>query len=129
MAVKRKYHKRKSKFDVYSEEIEKRLECGFTYEQIAEAMQEHFEEDISEASIAYFIRARGLKSKVTQGCRNGRIDIPKCDECDSCKLVANTAGTGTIRVRTEMWKAVSRSCLSSPMWCGKRDIEKWCEEA
>ncbi len=115
-------------FDPYTVQIKELLDGGCTYQQIADRLGDHFGDAVNASSLAYFCKNRGLRSLVTQGCRDGRIEIPNCNECDSCKLVTNTTETGTIRVCTEMWKAVSRSCLSSPMWCVKRDIGKYCEE-
>lgn len=113
---------RKSQLDPHRGEIAELLAAGRTYGQIAEEMQAHFpDRDITWQSVAYFVKHRDLKSCVTQGSRNGRIYIPHCDSCKNCVEVLNTMGTSKVRVCMEKKCIVSRSCLTSPMDCPRRE--------
>ena len=127
MEKHRHYRRRRSKFDPYMDEFIEMLETGCTYRQIADAMEQHFDDGttVSESQIWQIVHNRGLKSQVTQGSRNGRIYIPRCENCDKCLEVLNTTKVSTVRVCTELCQIISRSCLTSPMDCPKRhSLEK-----
>lgn len=112
---------RESRLDPYMDKIREMLDAGSTYGEIADEMSKYFDDWVlSSNTICTYAISRGLRSKVTQGARDGRIYIPHCDNCSSCKLVLNTAGSRSVRVCMVAMRAVSRSCLTSPMWCEER---------
>ena len=111
----------------YTEEIHGFMDKGCTYQKTADAISFHFDSMVPESAVAYFCRKHGIKSRITQGCRKRRINIPHCDECDSCKLVENVSRNRRFRVCTEEWLQIGENIYTSPMDCPKRDIEKYCE--
>lgn len=112
----------KSKFDPYIVEIAKYLSMGMSTNEIADLISYHFDDIVSIDALYTFIRARGLKSKVTQSGRNANYDIPKCDDCKDCIKVINT-NEREVRLCLSERKIVSRSCLTSPMFCPKRPFD------
>ena len=64
--------------DSYRDRVEELLDAGCTFADISDHMAEEEQIYVEPATVAYFVRSRKLSSKVTQGCRNNRIDIPKC---------------------------------------------------
>lgn len=121
----KKYKRRKSRLDPYIDEIKEMLATGCTYQQIADAMSEHFENwMVTTNNIYSLVHNRNLRSLVTKGCRNNRIDIPHCDGCDKCILVLNTTKSAKVRVCVELKEIVSRSCATSPAECPKREINR-----
>ena len=118
----RKYKTRPSRLDPYMDEIAEMLAAGCAYSKIADEMSLHFDDwAVSYGAIAGFVKKNGLESKVTQGCRNDRIFIPQCDGCESCILVLNTTKSSRVRVCMELKEIVSRSVITSPMECPKRE--------
>ena len=118
----RKYKTRPSRLDPYIDEIAEMLAAGCTYSKIADEMSLHFDDwAVSYGAVAGFVKKNGLESKVTQGCRNDRIIIPQCDGCESCVLVLNTTKSSRVRVCMELKEIVSRSVITSPMECPKRE--------
>ena len=118
----RKYKTRPSRLDPYMDEIAEMLAAGCTYSKIADEMSLHFDDwAVSYGAVAGFVKKNGLESKVTQGCRNDRIIIPQCDGCESCVLVLNTTKSSRVRVCMELKEIVSRSVITSPMECPKRE--------
>lgn len=118
----RKYKTRPSRLDPYMDEIAEMLVAGCTYSKIADEMSLHFDDwAVSYGAVACFVKRNGLESKVTQGCRNDRIIIPQCDGCESCVLVLNTTKSSRVRVCMELKEIVSRSVITSPMECPKRE--------
>lgn len=118
----RKYKTRPSRLDPYMDEIAEMLASGCTYSKIADEMSLHFDDwAVSYGAVAGFVKRNGLESKVTQGCRNDRIIIPQCDGCESCILVLNTTKSSRVRVCVELKEIVSRSVITSPMECPKRE--------
>lgn len=124
----RRGRSRRSMFDPYITQIKELLDGGCTYQQIADRLENCFDDAVNVSSLAAFCKRRGLRSLVTQGCRNGRIEIPNCNECQHCKLTQNSTRTKTVRVCDQIPAIISRSVLNSPMDCPKRDFEKYCEE-
>lgn len=118
--------KKGSMFDPYAAQIKELLDGGCTYQQIADRLGDHFDDAPNASSLAAFCKSRGLRSLVTQGCRDGRIEIPNCDECGHCKLTQNSTRTKTVRVCDQIPAIISRSVLNSPMDCPKRDAGKFC---
>lgn len=114
---------RKSKLEPYADEIKAMISDGCTYSKIADEMSLHFDDwAVSYGAVACFVKRNGLESKVTQGCRNDRIIIPQCDGCESCVLVLNTTKSSRVRVCMELKEIVSRSVITSPMECPKREM-------
>lgn len=111
-----------SVLDQYIDEIKIMLDSGCTYQQIADELSVYFDDVVNTGTLASYCKRRGLRSLVTQGCRNGRIDIPRCNECEHCKLTKNSTRSGTVRVCSQLWVVVSRSVRNSPMDCPKRDM-------
>ena len=64
--------------DSYRDRVEELLDAGCTFADISDHMAEEEQIYVEPTTVAYFARSRKLSSKVTQGCRNNRIDIPKC---------------------------------------------------
>lgn len=110
-----------SMLDQYAYEIKEMLDSGCTYQHIADELSNHFDDVVNATTVSSYCRRRDMRSLVTQGCRNGRIYIPRCDECDSCKITKNSTRSGTVRVCSLLWVIVSRSVLNSPMDCPKRE--------
>ena len=63
--------------DGYRDKVEELLDAGCSFADIADRIAEEDGIYVEPATVAYFVRSRKLSSKVTQGCRNNRIDIPK----------------------------------------------------
>ena len=114
---------RKSRLEPYADEIKAMISAGCTYSKIADEMSLHFDDwAVSYGAIAGFVKKNGLESKVTQGCKDDRIFIPQCDGCESCMLVLNTTKSSRVRVCMELKEIVSRSVVTSPMECPKREM-------
>ena len=64
--------------------------------------------------------------KSCEKCRNNRIDIPKCAECEYRHLVTDQYKKPSIYICTKIWVRINSGCKSSPMSCPKRDIERDC---
>lgn len=111
---------RKSMLDPYKNEIKEMLESGYTYKRIADEISPKFDDVIEANTVCYFAKSRGLKSRITQGNRNGRIDIPCCENCEKCIEVKTANGTGTRRLCTSIWRLIGARCYTSPMDCPKR---------
>ena len=114
----KKRHK-KSKFDPYIDEISKCVEAGMSVRKIAETIECHFEDIVSEDALYAFMRARGLQSRVTQGGTNINYDIPHCEGCSNCLTVINT-NESEVFLCLPSRRIISRSCKTSPIWCEKR---------
>ena len=119
--------KRGCTLDNYRDRVEEMLDAGCTFSDIADRLAEE-EIYVDSTAVAYFVRSRRLSSKVTQGCRNRRIDIPKCKECEYRHLVMDQYNEPSIYICTKIWMRIRSGCKSSPMSCPKRDIERDCEE-
>lgn len=65
---------------------------------------------------------------LSKACRNNRIDIPKCAECEYRHLVTDQYKKPGIYICTKIWVRINSGCKSSPMNCPKRDSERDCEE-
>lgn len=117
----RRRHK-KSKFDPYIKEIAIYLSMGMSTRQIAELIEYHFDDIVSESALYVFIKSRGLKSKVTQGGNNPNYDIPNCDECKDCIRVINTRETEA-RLCMSQKRIIPKACRTSPMFCPKRPFD------
>lgn len=113
-----------SMFDPYIDEIKEMLDAGCSYGQIADELSGKIDRDFSESAIFHFVRTNGLRSLVTQGCRENRLDIPCCDRCEECTKVWNTELTNKHRLCKLLMAIVSPNCNSSPMQCPKREIRK-----
>lgn len=120
--------KRGCMLDGYRDKVEELLDAGCTFADIADRIAEEDGIYVEPATVAYFVRSRKLSSKVTQGCRNNRIDIPKCAECEYRHLVTDQYKKPSIYICTKIWVRINSGCKSSPMSCPKRDIERDCEE-
>lgn len=81
--------KRGCMLDSYRDRVEELLDAGCTFADISDHMAEEEQIYVEPTTVAYFVRSRKLSSKVTQGCRNNRIDIPKCAECEYRHLVTD----------------------------------------
>ena len=114
--------------DGYRDKVEELLDAGCTFADIADRIAEEDGIYVEPATVAYFVRSRKLSSKVTQGCRNNRIDIPKCAECEYRHLVTDQYKKPGIYICTKIWVRINSGCKSSPMNCPKRDSERDCEE-
>ena len=113
---------KKSKFDPYIKEIAIYLSMGMSTRQIAELIEYHFDDIVSESALYAFIRSRGLKSKVTQGGNNPNYDIPLCEKCDDCETIINTANNEVL-LCVPAKRLINRSCKTSPMYCPKRPFD------
>lgn len=113
--------KGQSMFNPYLEQISEWLEVGWTHGMIADKLSEITDCDVAITSIYYFCKVNDLKSRVTQGAKNGRIDIPHCDDCSECVRVWNTLKTSKHRVCKELMSMISPACLTSPMECPRRE--------
>lgn len=114
----RKRHK-KSKFDPYISEIAQYVIAGMSVREIAELIEYHFDDVVSESALYTFLRSRGIQSRVTMGGTNLEHEAPCCDDCGDCLMVINTNETET-RLCLPSRRIVSKSCHTSPMWCRKR---------
>ena len=60
--------------DSYRDRVEELLDAGCTFADISDHMAEEEQIYVEPTTVAYFVRSRKLSSKVTQGCRNNRIE-------------------------------------------------------
>lgn len=66
--------KRGCMLDSYRDRVEELLDAGCTFADISDHMAEEEQIYVEPTTVAYFVRSRKLSSKVTQGCRNNRIN-------------------------------------------------------
>jgi hypothetical protein len=111
---------KKSKFDPYTAEILEMLESGATSQEIADDLEQYFDDVVNPNSICCFIRSRELASKVTQGGTNKNYQAPTCRDCINQFSVADMYGKQSYRLCTKSNRLVNKSCKTSPMWCKKR---------
>lgn len=117
-----KRHK-KSKFDPYIAEIAKYVVTGMSVREIAELIEYHFDDVVSESALYTFMRSRGIQSRVTMGGTNLNYDAPRCAGCEDCLTVINT-NESEVQLCFPSKRIVNRSCKTSPMWCYKRKTER-----
>lgn len=122
--MRRVVHKRrprKSRFDPYIDEIRDMVASGMSYSQIADEFSERMDIDIEPCTIGYYVRCRGLQSRVTRGKNDGRVFIPHCKSCEYRSEVMNTLRTGNWLMCEKMRAIISRTCQTSPMDCPLRE--------
>jgi hypothetical protein len=110
---------RKSKFDPYITEIVQYVVTGMSVREIAELIEYHFDDAVNVNALYRYMRAKGIKSMVTQGGTNLEYDVPKCDGCTECQTILNTH-ENKLNLCMLSKRIVSKSCFTSPMWCEKR---------
>ena len=129
MGVKKtRGRKQGSVLDQYASEIKAMLDSGCTYQQIADELSNHFDDVVNATTVSSYCRRREMRSLVTQGCRNGRIYIPRCDECENCTLIQNVSRTGWIPMCNELKALIPQRVTTSLIDCPKRDFEKYCKD-
>ena len=118
---------RRSRYDQYAQAIKHLIDAGATYEQVAYELEDMGMNNPCIQSIGEYCRKHGIRSRITCGARNGRIFIPRCEDCESMTLIKNTVDQD-VRVCMRMKRIVQRSCTTSPMMCPRRgersDIER-----
>lgn len=119
---------RKSMFEPYKDTIAELLASGCTYQQVVDYLEPQLGSDYSPSSLSYFCSKNGLASRITQGCRDGRVYVPHCDDCDHCTIVDSVDRERKMRLCMDGLFLIAANCYTSPMHCPKRDIEKYCEE-
>lgn len=122
-----KYRRRtkRSKFDPYIKEIAALLDSGLSIRKVAEVIEPKMDDAVDDNALYRFIKARGLRSYVTQGGTNKEFDIPYCQGCNNCRSVQNTEDT-KVRLCTKSWRMISKTCQTSPIWCELREAIKQC---
>lgn len=115
---------RRSILDPYRAHIESLLAAGCAYQQITDELTERSGKLISFYTVSYYCHSKGLRSRVTQGAKNGRIEIPNCSTCGNClRAKDDRCKYDTLICKSEM-RVVPRSCKTSPMWCHRRRVKE-----
>lgn len=132
MGIRRK---RKNILDPYETQIREMAMAGMSYAEISDAVNELMWNDnpetdvfISSQRVGYFMRNKGIRSLVTCGNRYGRIDIPVCQECEHYLQIMSSSERSYHKVCMQEKHAMLSTCMSSPMWCPKREVNINAEE-
>ncbi len=115
--------KKRSKFDPYIEEIKSLLDTGMSVHNVAEIIETKMDDIVDDNALYTFIKARGLRSLVTQGGTNKDFTVPDCRSCEHCMMIQNT-GDSDVMVCLKSKRMISKSCQTSPMWCELRQEER-----
>lgn len=116
---------RQSMLTPYHDLIVELLAAGCTFKEIAEQLNLEVDEEdkFKPENIYSYAKNHELKSLITQGSKNGRIDIPKCSECEDCVMVTNTFNSQVMMCHPKL-HMISKSCAYSPIWCPKRSADR-----
>jgi hypothetical protein len=110
-------HHKKSKFDPYTNEISGYLDAGMSVRNIAERLDEYFDDAVDENALYAFISSRGLKTKYSGGL--GRhYEPPRCNNCEGCFEVIGLNDKPT-RICYGA-RLIGNGVKTSPEWCHKR---------
>lgn len=109
-----------SKYEQYKPEIIQCRLSGMSLSQIAERLSDRIDAD--EQGINYFCQSRKIPTLITQGLRGIKREmIPLCNGCEDCYEVTNIKGDGNDRICGKSNRRVGKTCLTSPMWCERRE--------
>lgn len=111
---------RTSKYEQYKPEIIQCRLSGMSISQIAERLSDRIDAD--EQGINYFCQSRKIPTLITQGLHGIKREmIPICNGCEDCYEVTNIKGDGNDRICGKSNRRVGKTCLTSPMWCERRE--------